>query len=102
MVKTMANDKSVLFGDKGLNDIQFFAGGHPGCKYDPFLKENCNLNAKEIKDNIKVGTAEVQFLYKIFNLSRRTFNATTVEDLDSSLYMLDYCLICSPALYDTL
>ena len=101
-LKTLANDKSLLFGEKGLNDIQFFAGGHPGCKYDPFLKENCRLNAKEIKDITKIGTADIHLLYKIFNGSRRTLNATTVEDLDSILYVLDYVLIASPLFYEKL
>jgi hypothetical protein len=91
-----------LFGEKGLNDILFFAGGHPGCKYDPFLKENCSLSAKEIENNVKVGTADVQFLFKIMNGSRRTLSPTSIEDLDSMFYMLDYILITSPTFYDKL
>lgn len=55
-----------------------------------------------MKDIMKIGTADIQLLFKIFSGARRTLNATTVEDLDSILYMVDYMLIASPLLYDRL
>jgi hypothetical protein len=51
---------------------------------------------------VKVGTADVQFLFKIMNGSRRTLSPTSIEDLDSMFYMLDYILITSPTFYDKL
>ena len=61
LLKTMANDLTILNGPRGLNDIQFFAGGDTGCKYDPFLPGN-RINMSQIGQVTKIGTVDLDIL----------------------------------------
>lgn len=61
LLKTMANDQTVLSGPKGLNDIQFFSGCEARAKYDPFLPAN-RIQMSMIGQVTKIGTVDLDLL----------------------------------------
>ena len=55
----MANDKAVLNGPNGLNDIQFFQGGVKGARYDPF---NEKMMQKVEELDVKIASIDFSLL----------------------------------------
>jgi len=59
LLKVMANDKAVLNGPNGLNDIQFFQGGVKGARYDPF---NEKMMQKVEELDVKIASIDFSLL----------------------------------------